>query len=885
LLFSVYSGTLDDGFLWSSDGTPEGTRRISTPEAICAAPCQSLRPVLTRKDGGVLLLADSGASGARLWRTDGTEAGTAPFSRGRVSVVAVTDEPAPSIYFYDCQDPHGCGLWRSDGAPGGTRRIPDVLSGLQVENYLRVWNGKLFFVVAEEHGPALWATDWTPEGTFRLADYYEGDDEISVTQLLAATPSHLFFTNGYRDEIWITNGTPGGTRKVRSFEAAPCYNHYFCQAPYTDALVLLNGEVYFVAADKKGVDFWKSDGTLEGTRRLTRLPDKVLPVGETLRRTSGGWLFTVRTETGRVLWRSAADFSVAAPLTGCEGGCPVVDSFLGSIGTSGRQFLGAEDPAHGSELWVTDGTGPGTRRLTDACPGPCPAVDPYGSTPLGSFPGGTYFKLGTGEGGLSSLWVSDGTPHGTRRLAGEPSSGLAAYRGRAFFSPPYASPFAAEVWETDGSPAGTRRAFSVKVTAPGSSPWFFPRAGGALLEVWNGRERSFWRSDGTPAGTFPLGPLKLGRNEYVDLVTAGPLQFFKYGRPGPRPGSPWTAELWRTDGTARGTLRVAGLGGGSFGDAPPVDWNGRLLFPVSDSDRCGFWASDGTARGTRELFRLPDGVRCPVRVQPLGETFAFMARAPGNPGGLAPQLFLSDGTSAGTRQVSRIEGTRYAWADLLRAGTSLVFQIPGRVEGYEVWSSDGTPGGTRLILRERLYSAELFSFHGALYSLNLPEESLDPPYQLRRIPLNGDSPVLLSDKAQSHGITGDSAAPVLAGGRIFFTAGDEAHGHELWSTDGTPEGTRLVRDILPGPGSSEPVELAAAGDRVFFSAHDGEHGWELWESDGTGEGTRMVADLNPGPASSAPSGLAVSGATLFFSADDGVTGREPWALPLLIPPR
>ncbi len=76
------------------------------------------------------------------------------------------------------------------------------------------------------------------------------------------------------------------------------------------------------------------------------------------------------------------------------------------------------------------------------------------------------------------------------------------------------------------------------------------------------------------------------------------------------------------------------------------------------------------------------------------------------------------------------------------------------------------------------------------------------------------------------------------------------------------------------------MDLTTAGNRVFFSARDGLHGWELWESDGTAAGTRLVRDLNPGPFSSSPQNFVVSGSNLFFAADDGVTGNEPWVLPL-----
>ena len=36
-------------------------------------------------------------------------------------------------------------------------------------------------------------------------------------------------------------------------------------------------------------------------------------------------------------------------------------------------------------------------------------------------------------------------------------------------------------------------------------------------------------------------------------------------------------------------------------------------------------------------------------------------------------------------------------------------------------------------------------------------------------------------------------------------------GQELWRTDGTPAGTFPVRDIAPGPASSDPQQLTAAG--------------------------------------------------------------------------
>ena len=120
-----------------------------------------------------------------------------------------------------------------------------------------------------------------------------------------------------------------------------------------------------------------------------------------------------------------------------------------------------------------------------------------------------------------------------------------------------------------------------------------------------------------------------------------------------------------------------------------------------------------------------------------------------------------------------------------------------------------------------------------------------------------------------------------AGGTVFFTADDGTRGTELWATDGTPTGTRLVEDVLPGNASSAPEGLAAVGDTLYFSADDGTHGRELWRSDGTAAGTEMLVDLRSGASgadgSSSPVGITAVGSRFFFSArGDGPADRELW---------
>jgi ELWxxDGT repeat protein len=69
----------------------------------------------------------------------------------------------------------------------------------------------------------------------------------------------------------------------------------------------------------------------------------------------------------------------------------------------------------------------------------------------------------------------------------------------------------------------------------------------------------------------------------------------------------------------------------------------------------------------------------------------------------------------------------------------------------------------------------------------------------------------------------------------------------------------------------------------MFSAYTPDRGIELWQSDGTSFGTRLVADVNTGPSSSGPTNVQRIGSHVIFSADDGTPlGREFWTTTLAV---
>jgi ELWxxDGT repeat protein len=107
----------------------------------------------------------------------------------------------------------------------------------------------------------------------------------------------------------------------------------------------------------------------------------------------------------------------------------------------------------------------------------------------------------------------------------------------------------------------------------------------------------------------------------------------------------------------------------------------------------------------------------------------------------------------------------------------------------------------------------------------------------------------------------------------LFSAFETTRGYELWSSDGTAQGTGLVLDVWPGPESSSPSAFAAVGERVAFEASDGVRGAEPWLSDGTAAGTRLAADVRPGPNGSSPRAFTQWGGRVYF-----VSSGELWVL-------
>ena len=360
------------------------------------------------------------------------------------------------------------------------------------------------------------------------------------------------------------------------------------------------------------------------------------------------------------------------------------------------------------------------------------------------------------------------------------------------------------------------------------------------------------------------------------------------------------SELWKSDGTAAGTVMVADINPGSAGSGPSnlTSVNGELFFSANDgADGTELWKSDGTAAGTVMVKDLYPGVytgynggaypnsSSPSNVVNVNGTLFFTA----NDGVHGSELWRSDGTAAGTVLVTDI------WSGSGSSNPSKFANVNGTVffsayngsYGTELWKSDGTAAGTVLVKDINTNSSNASSYPEDLTNVNgtLFFDANDGVHgrELWKSDGTATGTVLVKDvNSGSHGSNTASYPRSLTNvnGTLFFSANDGSHGTELWKSNGTEAGTLMVKDINPGRNHSYPCFLTNVNGTLFFVAQEGVHGRELWKSDGTEAGTVLVKDINPGSASAFPrqhiGNLTAVGKTLFFAADDGVHGEQLW---------
>src|SRR5437867_7521122 len=165
-------------------------------------------------------------------------------------------------------------------------------------------------------------------------------------------------------------------------------------------------------------------------------------------------------------------------------------------------------------------------------------------------------------------------------------------------------------------------------------------------------------------------------------------------------------------------------------------------------------------------------------------------------------LWRTDGTAAGTTLVKAIGAH-----DLTNLNGTLFFAsgfspISGKI-GDKLWKSDGTPEGTVLVAED--IGPDSVQYKG----IRQFTAANDAVFFVRNI--DGNFTILKSNGTGYEGVAStflwNPSNLTAVGGTLFFTrlSPDTGTGAELWKSDAS--GTRVVKDINPGFGSSSPANL------------------------------------------------------------------------------
>ena len=290
-----------------------------------------------------------------------------------------------------------------------------------------------------------------------------------------------------------------------------------------------------------------------------------------------------------------------------------------------------------------------------------------------------------------------------------------------------------------------------------------------------------------------------------------------------------------------------------------IDVNGILYLSAGDfATGYELWKSDGTEAGTvlvKDIMvgvnhSYPAGVSSPQQIVNINGTLYFNAQIQYGVNPPGAELWKSDGTAAGTMMVKDINPGPLSSLphDLTNLNGTLYFLASeGGLIGDRLWKSDGTDAGTVIVTDGFLYPKYLSNSNGTLYFVaRSSDDTLGTiEYEVWLSDGTAEGTQMLKNirKDDTDSSWDQDLIFTDINGTLFFLIDDGINGIEVWKTDGTEADTVIVKDIIPGIESSSPANLIAVNNTLFFRANDGIHGSELWKSDGFEGGKELFQSV------------------------------------------
>ncbi|TDR43894.1 ELWxxDGT repeat protein [Tahibacter aquaticus] len=691
------------------------------------------------------------ASPGPLWSSDGSAAGTGPVALPAQFPPVRQGCSLPNAAVLAAETAAGVALASSDGLTAtfiaeaaGARQGPEYFNTL-ARFRLELDSVCYFLWERQSGGWTLWRSDGTSAGTHEFAGSATGIP-LGVQTL--------------NQQLYIFDRVGNQVRLQRSSAAQP-QPQLVSNSPVTNGFdspmpARVGNYLVFMAREaiSGGLLLFRTDGTAGGTQ-----PVLSTPIGGSFH-VLGQKVFV---DLGNA-W-NAVDVS--------NGATTPIGPFLPKMSAAlGNVLIGQGEDGYGTEVWISDGTASGTRRLHDVWPDNPDGLSALrlrrNSQALGNR---LYFVANEPPGGplsaVGGLWRTDGTDAGTQPLPrslynNRLASGPQALGDDLLFqtSGNFADPIEVFRVNSDFSAVTLLRSGNVSAymqpIGNGETVVFSCGVGGAFCVM---------RESDTAMTVLNNGPAAPNN---VPIGSIGNVAIF---------ATP-TNELWRSDATAPGTFRLnTHRKVEEDSRYASTVFNGKLYFASctsSSNTECGLNFTDGTVAGTGYVRPLPVGVT--AAAVNLGNRMLFALTGPGN---TPVQLWSSDGSDSGTQMLW--SETNFYWPELVVVDGYAHLNPACHTCATPHLVSDGSVAGT----------------HGL-------------PMPATHVPAAGFLAALQNQV-------------------VVFRCSSAASGTELCATDPAGTAVATVPDIAPYDASSWPMVLGQVGGTVYFGASDRRHGFELWQ--------------------------------------------------------
>ncbi len=492
--------------------------------------------------------------------------------------------------------------------------------------------------------------------------------------------------------------------------------------------------------------------------------------------------------------------------------------------------------------------------------------------------------------GTAAIWRSNGTSTSTqiiREFTGTNSVafGFVPFQEKMLFIAKDEI-YGQEIWATDGNNAAI---FLDLIPGSGSSEVYNLKANNGFLYFSANTKTTgganVWRSNGTKAGTFPMGNKFSSKQQSYQFK---PLQAFDIGVfASVYNDSTKADELWYFEAMASRTLKIKTL-------AEPGFSNGKSYQGVTSANVFYFLAHD--QQWGAELWTIRNSALTPPRLikdiypgkdapnirnlTPSSGRVFFSAEDDKN----GQELWMSNGTDKTfmVKALNDQNGGSNPGNFFVHQGY-LLFGAAHPATGNELYVSKGN-GPSTVLLKDinpgRASSApsNFIPLKDLTFLFSASTNSLGN--ELWRSMVYNEPGTLVKDinPGQLSGVQGKMGK---LKDKILFAGQTPETGTELWISDGTTTGTQLLKDIWPGANSAQPIffdEAGTFGDSiVIFRANDGNSGDEFWRSNGTAAGTYQLIDFNPGiQGSGSYTGFTRIGKYAYFNVIDKTKNFRIW---------